>query len=69
MRRKSTKKGKNISESELLREKQKEILKSQGPRLRQNSLLESHNEIKDGRYYHGILTFINMPLGKYIFKL
>jgi len=25
----------------------------------------SNNEIKDGRYYHGILTYINRPLGKY----
>jgi hypothetical protein len=54
-----------MDEQEFLEQRQKEILERNGSRLQSNSLLESHNQTKNGRYYHGILTYISHPLGKF----
>lgn len=54
---------------EILREKQREMIKAQGARLKRNSLIKSQAELKEGRYFHGIMTFISKPLGKLNFYL
>jgi len=58
-----------MDEQEFLEQRQKEILERNGSRLQSNSLLESHNQTKNGRYYHGILTYISHPLERHYFIL
>jgi hypothetical protein len=55
-----------LSEDELLREKQRDLIRSQGMQVKRNSLIKSQAELREGRYFHGILTFVSRPLGKSI---
>lgn len=42
---------------------QRGLLQMSNDRVQGNSLLQSHAELKESRYFHGIVTFMSRPLG------
>lgn len=48
---------------------QRDVLRGQGDRLRQNVLFEKQKKLAEGRFYHGIVTYMSRPLERQYFIL
>ena len=48
---------------------QREVLQKDGKRLRENQLVQKQKLLMEGRFFHGIVTYMSSPLERHYFIL